>query len=36
MGWTTIETPQAKYVVIFEAHAREAKIPNEEFDGIIL
>lgn len=36
MGWATVETPHAKYVIGFEFHLRQARFPVGQVDGLIL
>lgn len=36
MAWTTVETPNAKYVLVFSPHYRKAEAITTEFDALVL
>lgn len=36
MAWTTIETPNAKYVLLFSRHKRQSEKAPEKFDALVL
>ncbi|MEW6295073.1 MAG: hypothetical protein AB1467_02115 [Candidatus Diapherotrites archaeon] len=36
MAWTTVETPNAKYVLIFSYHSMISEIPIIEYDALVL
>jgi hypothetical protein len=36
MGWTTVETPNAKYMLIFSPHFRPIEMPPKNIDAFIL
>jgi len=36
MAWTTIETPNARYVLIFSKHDKKAEKVPEKFDALVL